>query len=447
MGRVSVSILSCRSEDQSNVPSSANKIKLGELLIDAGVITSGDLTEAIQVSRRLGVPIGQALLVSRCVTDNVLEASLEAQALIREGTVARGAAVDALRKSAEDGRALRTFLDIGASSEDTQQTSKRLAELLLDSDIVTQEQIDQALMTSYSSGMPLGSALVLEGVLSPSLFPSILRIQRNIREGRVGREEGISELRSTFLHWIKAEESLARAAEMEDADEIYGQEVEEEFFQQSQPNPHSLDSGMYSRQHSETSNLPQQSGAFAPPSFAPPLYTQPTISAGEGVSRPPDAAPVTPQQTDAPRRQVETVNLNDNAAGNGTPRLLDILKSSGATNHQEVQAAFDRILDDPVASSKLLKLLGVASDEAIKQAIKSHPLAAQIEEQQAAQVVEIDTAGVAETDELADDQSSKTRRPRDRAVLKSTTSKVLGGIVVGAAVAGISSLFKRGKGR
>ena len=427
------------------MPSSVNKIKLGELLIDAGVITSGDLTEAIQVSRRLGVPIGQALLVSRCVTDNVLEASLEAQALIREGTVSREDAVDALRKSAEDGRVLRTFLNIGSSVEDNAQTSKRLAELLLDSDIVTQDQIDQALMTSYSSGMPLGSALVLEGVLSPSLFPSILRIQRNIREGRVGREEGISELRSTFLHWIKAEESLARAAEMEDADEGYGQEIEREFSQQSQLNSYSQDSGMYPAQ--ETGALPQQSGSFAQPSFAPPLYTQPTITAGERVSRPPDATPA-PHPEPAKLKQPEAFSLQDTGAANGTPRLLDLLKSSGATNHQEVQAAFNRILDDPIASSKLLKLLGVVSDDAIKTAMKSHPLADQFEKQQREEMIEVTQIHAQHVSDAEEEQEAKPSRvPRDRAVLKSTTSKVISGIVVGAAVAGISSLFKRGKGR
>jgi hypothetical protein len=400
------------------VPSSANKIKLGELLIDAGVITSGDLTEAIQVSRRLGVPIGQALLVSRCVTDNVLEASLEAQTLIKAGTVPRSAAVDALRRSSEDGRTLRTFLDIGEANEDTHQTSKRLAELLLDSEIVTQDQVDQALMTSYSSGMPLGSALVLEGVLSPSLFPSILRIQRNIREGKVGREAGIDELRSTFLHWIKAEESLARAAEMEDAADVYSQEEEDEIIQAA-----------------------EQSVQMGLPSFAPPMYTQPTFTAPAQALRQPDAE-------EAPaKREHESFGLQESQSS--APRLIDLLKDAGAINHQEVQAAFDRILEDPVASGKLLKLLGVASEEAIKTAMKSHSLIErqQLTDQQAIDAIkEVRVHHEEIDDENEDSEQSAPRRARDRAWRKSTATKVLGGIAVGAAVAGISSLFKRGKG-
>jgi hypothetical protein len=95
----------------------------------------------------------------------------------------------------------------------------------------------------------------------------------------------------------------------------------------------------------------------------------------------------------------------------------------------------------------LLKILGVASDEAIKKAMKSHPQARDFEKNQIAETVEAASES-SPADQIAAEQGSRTARPpRDRAVLKSTTSKVLGGIVVGAAVAGISSLFKRGKGR
>ncbi len=384
------------------MPSSANKIKLGELLIDAGIITSGDLTEAIQVSRRLGVPIGQALLVSRCVTDHVLEAALEAQPLVKDGTITRSAAVEALRKSFEAGVPLRDVLEINdGGGEDNQQTSKRLAELLLDSEIVNQDQVDQALMTSFSSGMPLGSALVLEGVLSPSLFPSILRIQRNIREGKVGREEGINELRSTFLHWIKAEESLARAAEMEDSAEVYSQEEIEEAMQ----------------------------------SFVAPEYVQ-----SDTIPPSVAAAAITPPPEPVSAR--EKVILHEPDASHETPRLFDLLKDAGAIRQSDLQTAFNKILDDPIASGKLFILLGLADETVVKSALRKHKLSDE-NGLNTISKVEIHENGAAEADE--DDDDEQERREYARARRKSTATKVLGGIAVGAAVAGISSLFKKSK--
>lgn len=385
------------------MPSSANKIKLGELLIDAGIITSGDLTEAIQVSRRLGVPIGQALLVSRCVTDHVLEAALEAQPLVKDGTITRSAAVEALRKSYEAGVPLRDVLEINdGGGEDNQQTSKRLAELLLDSEIVNQDQVDQALMTSFSSGMPLGSALVLEGVLSPSLFPSILRIQRNIREGKVGREEGINELRSTFLHWIKAEESLARAAEMEDSAEVYSQEEIEEAMQ----------------------------------SFVAPDYVQ-------SDTIPPSVAAAAIAPPSAPPSTREKVVVHEPDASHQTPRLFDLLKDAGAIRQSDLQTAFNKILDDPIASGKLFILLGLADETVVKSALRKHKLSDE-KGLNAITNVEIHDNGAAEADE-EDDDDEREKREFARARRKSTATKVLGGIAVGAAVAGISSLFKKPK--
>lgn len=404
-------------EDNLNVPSSANKIKLGELLIDAGIITSGDLTEAIQVSRRLGVPIGQALLVSRCVTDNVLEAALEAQPLVKDGTITRQAAVDALRKSYEEGSPLSDFLEFReGTSEDSQQTSKRLAELLLDSEIVTQDQVDQALMTSFSSGMPLGSALVLEGVLSPSLFPSILRIQRNIREGKVGRQEGISELRSTFLHWIKAEESLARQHEMEGTGEVYSQaEIEEAI--------HSFVAPEYAEHASNI--IPQNS---APPAQAAAPQVQPPQPAPRPVQPPRDPVVVE-----------EAAPLADSEPA----RLFDVLTDSGNIKHSDLQSAFAKILDDPIASGKLFVLLGLADEKTVKNALRSQPhLSKYAIDDDAKDSISAKAGENGATKEDDEDEDAKAQRDFARARRKAISTKVLGGIAVGAAVAGLSSLFR-----
>ncbi len=424
-------------EDNRNVPSSANKIKLGELLIDAGIITSGDLTEAIQVSRRLGVPIGQALLVSRCVTDSVLEAALEAQPLVKDGTISRSAAVDALRKSVEAGSPLRDMLNLqdGAGNEDHHQTSKRLAELLLDSDIVNQDQVDQALMTSFSSGMPLGSALVLEGVLSPSLFPSILRIQRNIREGKVGREEGISELRSTFLHWIKAEESLARDTEMEDSAEIYSQEEIDEAI-------HSFVAPEYAHQqppeYSHQQMLPPPPPPPPPPSIPitippPPPPHVPALAQ--------EQAPVAPPVPTAPREPV--IIQQPTRSQHDQPRLFDLLKEAGSLDQSELQDAFNKVLEDPIASGKLFVLLGLTDEKVVKTALRKHSL---IEKHEISDHEAVDA--IREYEAKNDSEATgelRAKRQYSKEWRKSTATKVLGGIAVGAAVAGISSLFKKPK--
>jgi hypothetical protein len=186
------------------------KVRLGELLVEADIVSSADLTEAIQVSRRLGVPIGRVLLSSGILSQALLEAALEAQPLVNEGKLERSRIAEALKEFHKNGKPIGAFLDIEMHSNRQNAADDRLGELLLDSDIVTQEQIDKALQTSFDAGVPLGSALMLQGVLSPSVFPSIIRIQKAIKDGSLPREEGLQEIKSTFLHWVKADATLSR---------------------------------------------------------------------------------------------------------------------------------------------------------------------------------------------------------------------------------------------
>jgi hypothetical protein len=186
------------------------KVRLGELLVDADIVSSADLTEAIQVSRRLGVPIGRVLLSSGILSQALLEAALEAQPLVNDGTLEKARITEALKEFHRSGKPIGAFLDIELSHKSKGSSEDRLGELLLDSDIVTQDQIDKALQTSFDAGVPLGSALMLQGVLSPSIFPSIIRIQKAIKDGSLTREEGIHEIKSTFVHWVKADVSLRR---------------------------------------------------------------------------------------------------------------------------------------------------------------------------------------------------------------------------------------------
>ena len=59
-------------------------VKIGELLVDAQIVSSAEMTEAVQVSKRLNVPIGRVLTMSGCVREDVLEASLQVQRLLRD---------------------------------------------------------------------------------------------------------------------------------------------------------------------------------------------------------------------------------------------------------------------------------------------------------------------------------------------------------------------------
>lgn len=189
----------------------ADNIKVGELLTQACIVSSSELTEAIQVARRLGVPIGRTLLMSGFVRDDVLEAALAAQSLLKSSQVPLHAVVNALRHVHESKISFGDALKRENLNADYSQSIDKLAELLLDSNIVAAEDLEKAIEKSVTEGIPLGSALVLQGILSPALFPSLQRIQAAWLSGSLSQDEAIKAVQKTFLLWLKAEESLFRA--------------------------------------------------------------------------------------------------------------------------------------------------------------------------------------------------------------------------------------------
>ncbi|MBI1270603.1 hypothetical protein GC174_09235 [bacterium] len=369
---------------------SEKRVRLGELLVDSGVVSSADLTEAIQVSTRLNIPIGRVLLLSGLVSPATLEAALEAQPLLNQNKESRENVIQALKEVDLTGRSLDKTLT-GAHSECSRRNGiglgkDKLAELLLDSEIVSQDQLDQALSTSFEAGVPLGSALVLEGILSPSLFPSILQIQQKVRTGAVSKDEAIEEVKSTFMHWLKAEESLSGRSFGATEEEEEEEEEEEDTEIETAPDP-------LIRNKEETGSESSISITFDP---------EPQAS---------------------------------------NPRLVDLLIESGRFKSTDVNKAFNRVLANPQKSAELFELLGLINHETMKDAIKCQSLIKRghLSRKEARYVLDTSLSEPLEVEE------KKLKPYFDRDYRKSLFSKVMGGMVVGAAVAGLSLLRSRGK--
>lgn len=75
------------------VPKPGEKEKLGDLLTDAGVVNEAQVQELLRISGERHIPLGHALVESRCVSRNVVVAALKAQYAVRNGTMAHEEAV------------------------------------------------------------------------------------------------------------------------------------------------------------------------------------------------------------------------------------------------------------------------------------------------------------------------------------------------------------------
>jgi len=468
-------------------------IRVGELLVQAAVVSSAEMTEAVQVSKRLGVPIGRVLIMSGCVREEVLEASLQLQRLIRAGDMSVEAALEALQRVNDLNIDLTEALANEQYKESLLDSAEYLGELLLDSNIVSEEDLVKAMQTSFDEGVPLGSTLVLQGLLSPSLFPSILSVQKNIARGVTTREEGVKEIQEIFLHWLKAEESLKRTTHDDRSDRISAQDdrefsanISESASSDKSTNNPNLTARTSSKSEPGTaafattnkndSVAKDQSGKSAKDSKSSGSNGS-TAPATKEVSDNKDQSAVTNNATNKEAKEPASAqnktdaqpvgtnnattsasNVNKGASVNNQNasapaeekrdadlRLVDLLKQSGIFSQAEVQKRYEALLRDPVRSGKFFVELGLIDENDLSICLRSHSLLAKghFNKDEAIYAIRNDRVTSYER-EISGVSDEKVKRYMDKQ-WRGRMSTVIGGALFGAVVAGLSMNNKRKK--
>lgn len=194
------------------MPKDNRMVRVGDMLVAARIVSSAEITEAIQVSKRLNIPIGRVLITSGCVTEKLLHSALDLQSLVRDGEIPLESALKALERIEKTSCTVKEALELLNFRPKYGKGKNNLADLLIDSNLVSQEQIDDALRTSFEYGTPLGSTLVFQGALSPDFFPAISAIQEKVTNGKLSSDEAITELQEAFSLWLKAGDKTKQPA-------------------------------------------------------------------------------------------------------------------------------------------------------------------------------------------------------------------------------------------
>jgi hypothetical protein len=143
--------------------------------------------------------------------------------------------------------------------------------------------------------------------------------------------------------------------------------------------------------------------------------------------------------------QLEAVGSSAEDTLGPPPKLVELLKEAGLFTQADIQRAYQRVLDDPLESCKLLLCLGIADEATLKTALRCHALREQGKITDADAVFVIKASQQQDFEEQLDaNNDRKLQRYVDPRWRKATFTRMLGGIAVGACVAGLS-LFNKGK--
>jgi hypothetical protein len=180
-------------------------VRIGELLNAAGILSQEQLKEALRRAAETDLPLGKILVWSGYVTDEILRSAVHVQCLLNDKAIPLEGAVAWLAREAgkEPGKEGEKK---PAKSNDA--ATNRLGELLLAAEMVTENELEDALSDSVATGLPLGRVLVYTKNL-PDLFVSAgLDAQAAVREGRINREAAIDALMRVKKHDISFDKAL-----------------------------------------------------------------------------------------------------------------------------------------------------------------------------------------------------------------------------------------------
>ncbi|MBC7999393.1 MAG: tetratricopeptide repeat protein [Leptolyngbya sp.] len=170
-------------------------IRLGELLLQAGMLTQDQVQEAIRHSKGKRLQIGQILVMCGFLTPRDLQSVLLAQSMIRDKSIDFNLAVRCLKIAFKMGSTFSEVLENHEDAPARKVPTGRLGELLLEAGVLRWEQLSKAMEQSLQTGLPLGRMLVLHQVLTESVLNTVLDIQVRLRDEMLVREEALQAVR------------------------------------------------------------------------------------------------------------------------------------------------------------------------------------------------------------------------------------------------------------
>lgn len=161
-------------------------------------MSKDDLAEQLGYAQSLGMPVGQVLVASGFLTKQEMLAAIQAQSLMLSGKITQEAAIKIIRDIVDEGVTLETALATAGVDPEVTQSQDRLGELLVASELLSEENLAEALIASAELSSPLGHSLVKMQIIRPDLVVAALTVQKQLRLREISYEEALGRLKSAM---------------------------------------------------------------------------------------------------------------------------------------------------------------------------------------------------------------------------------------------------------
>lgn len=183
------------------------RYRLGELLLEAGIISPDVLTHGLSIAKRAAMPIGRVLVMSGHVSDLDITCAVQTQSSIRDGSIDAKLARELLRFSHVHQVSIDEAYKLNGIGRSLGPLS-RLGKLVLAAGVVDESGLRCAIKHSQSTGLPIGRALVSLDLLSEQLHLVCLNLQILLRDSRITFLDSVRVLQSMHTDKTPLEKAL-----------------------------------------------------------------------------------------------------------------------------------------------------------------------------------------------------------------------------------------------
>lgn len=170
-------------------------LRLGEFFVLAELVSELDLLSAVETGLAEAKPIGQILVESGLVGENVVEAALDLQDLIRANKISPNKAVDVLRRCNETGNSvaeeLESFVAEIPADNELPREDARLLELVHGLSFLSDSDFKKIVSELKGSGMNAEQYLVEHKLVSTSRLEAAKKCRVLLEGGVLTLEQSI----------------------------------------------------------------------------------------------------------------------------------------------------------------------------------------------------------------------------------------------------------------
>lgn len=158
---------------------------LGELLLEAGVISPLILNNSVFMAQRTNTKLGRILVMSGHLTELDVDSALKAQKYLREGNLNLKLATELLQYGHEHQLSMDESYLANYSVHRQHGYVSKLGKLLLAAQIIDDVQLDVTMNYAQRTSYPLGQALIHMRYLTEETLISCFNLQVLIRDGYI----------------------------------------------------------------------------------------------------------------------------------------------------------------------------------------------------------------------------------------------------------------------